>query len=390
QVSLYAKGPDPRGGQGEFYASTWDGELGQFITTFEGHPYLGESVMYPDMTSAFSKTVVEGGWLGTALKNYSEAEQRWIRNRASYGKLKEKIAEDFEHYVDGNKLSIGSWQELLSVHPEFFKETDINGPFIARFYDNQDLLDHSVRLHTKYKALHRVLDKDEVLSRHPAFREAVDKGLIAGGLEAPGITFNIKSVLRNMLNYLQNRGVAYFWDHEVDDIVFGDRDVIKAIRSGGQDIEADHFSFHTGAYGSALWKNTPVEPHIGGVLGRWMLLPKPEGFTLPVKIHGDQRREGSQQYPIVDVNLTPYTHPQKGTPYLALGGGYMYVGGYPFTWDQENMDRVDGENERVARLYLGSFYEKALAAGSIIQGKVMPHAGDHSHWMIDRSIKFTH
>ena len=60
----------------------------------------------------------------------------------------------------------------------------------------------------------------------------------------------------------------------------------------------------------------------------------------------------------MDNNLTPFTG-ADGKNYLAVGGGYVYVGNDPHSDNAEAYAIIDAENHRTIRLYLGDHYLKA-------------------------------
>jgi flavin-dependent dehydrogenase len=82
-VEVYSKGPDPRDrSQKDYSSSTHNGELGRFISRFEGEHYLGSSPMYPDMEKAFRTHVENGGWLGKHANELNTFDKAWLLKRA--------------------------------------------------------------------------------------------------------------------------------------------------------------------------------------------------------------------------------------------------------------------------------------------------------------------
>ena len=132
-------------------------------------------------------------------------------------------------------------------------------------------------------------------------------------------------------------------------------------------LSADAYALHLGAYAlpEVLHTKTAKEA-IGGVAGRWRLLPRPSKFTLPIKIHGCQRREPGQTHPAFDISLVPLTEHATGQQYLAAGGGYIFLGFPPYQGKgEEAIAFTDHEIDRVLKLYLGAAYRDAFQDGSM-------------------------
>ncbi len=187
------------------------------------------------------------------------------------------------------------------------------------------------------------------------------QGKIAGGIIAEGFSFNILQFVENAITYLEKSGVHFFWNSGIQKIEINNGVVEGLVNSNGELLVADHYSINPGAYGNSMLDNTPAKGKIGGVAGRWIIMPRPNGYDMPTKIHGGQR-EG---FPVTDNNLTPFI--QNGKPMWAVGGGYVYVGNnsqnYP---DQDSYGIVDSENERTIRIFTADFYESAKKNNGII------------------------
>jgi hypothetical protein len=180
KIFLYAKGPDPRKNhQAEQYSSTGNGEIGRFISRFEGEHYLGDTPMYPDMKGAFQNHVAEGGWLGKYKKELTDFDKKWIAERIAACDNQKEMDRTEKFYVDGNKEAMDLWQKLIHDFPELFSNTDLLNTGILRLYDNDTLLKWAVRRHEKESAIERSLSKDDVGNDYPYFAEACQQGIIA-------------------------------------------------------------------------------------------------------------------------------------------------------------------------------------------------------------------
>lgn len=361
-VSLYTKGPDPRIGQdAEQYGSTGNGRMGRFITGFEGETYLSDTPMYPNMSWAFQHPIYEGGWLAKPIDQYSPEDQEWLKKRYKATLDHEKVHKLFEeYYVVHNRESIQMWQELFKNKNFLFEKCNTTDPYggVLRLYDNEKLFESTLQAHEKYNFLKEKLSPYEVAERFPVYSDACKEKLIVGGLIAEGFSLNIQQFCQNVISYLETQGVAFQWNTEVKKIEIKDG-VVQGLRTNDDKfIVSENYSINPGAYDPQLLDNTSVKGKIGGVAGRWLMMPRPEGYDIPTKIHGD-KRDG---FPVIDNNLTPCL--LNGKRMIAVGGGYVYVGSNPKEYyAQEVYKIVDAENERTIDLYLRDFYRKAKEAG---------------------------
>lgn len=199
------------------------------------------------------------------------------------------------------------------------------------------------------------------------FKEACDEGRIAGGLVVPGFTFNVHRFVDNLLMHLEEAGVLCRWNTTVRRIQTETGGRVSGLLTNSGAIRADHYSLHPGAYGDhELLQGTPAEERIGGVAGRWLVLPRPASMRRRgVKIHGDARSESGASLPVVDLNLTP--RHLDGAEKIIVGGGYVYVGNPPFPMEESApaFRLIDTENERIVTLFLGKAYRHAVSDGSL-------------------------
>lgn len=368
-ITVFSKAKDPLNLlESEHFSSTFNGEVGRFITTFEGHPYLGDNIMYPNMREAFFRKISEGGWLGNDLNKFSKEELDWLKKREIENEKTQKISENHEFYISNNIKGLNYYRELIKDLPQLFKDTDLHSDGILRLYDNEKLWNWSCELHDKSNALERKLSTSDISKEHPAFKEACVTGTIAGGLEAPGITLNIQQFSRNIISYLKENNIKFRWETKIESILKQENGCVDFILTQtGEKVESDYYFFHAGAYSEQTpYLDTDAHNKIAGVAGRWLVLPRPANFIKPVKIHGSSRVENSYLRPIVDVNLTPFTNKDDNKKYLAVGGGYMFAGFFPFSYLSEELSIVDSENHRAMEIFLGAAYKEAKNKGLLI------------------------
>lgn len=364
--TVYSKGPDPRlDHDAEQYGATGNGRMGRFITGFEGEPYLSDTIMYPKMKWAFENPVSEGGWLAKDTQKYSIVDQEWLKRRSNATFKQDQVKSLFEdYYVNHNRESIGLWKALYKSNPALFKNTDISDPDhgILRLYDTQASFDSAVLSHEQYGFLKEKLSTAQVSKRFPSYRHAAENNLIAGGIIVDGFAFNVLQFIDNSIDYLESLGVSFFWNTEISEIELNEDGIVTGLKTTREElIVSQHYSINPGAYGNSLLNNTAAKGRLGGVAGRWLIMPRPEGCDFPTKIHGD-KREG---FPVTDNNLTPFT--LDGKNMIAVGGGYVYVGSDEKEFHgQEAYKIVDSENERIMQLYFGDFYKSAKQKNEVI------------------------
>jgi len=151
-VSIYAKGPDPRKDHSaEQFSSTGNGELGRFVSRFEGEHYLGDTPMYPDMAGAFKRHVAEGGWLGKYQDEWDEFDRLWLKKRWKASKNKESMNKTERHYIEANGKAMELWQNLIIEFPDFFEDVDLLNTGIIKIFDNKELFEWAVKRHKKRK-----------------------------------------------------------------------------------------------------------------------------------------------------------------------------------------------------------------------------------------------
>jgi len=391
EVVVCAKGPDPRiNNEAEQHGSTGNGSVGRFVTGFEGETYLSNALsnnlMYPDMQKAFQTPITEGGWLARSVHEYSQKDQEWLQKRYEAANDQGRVQKVFrDYYIKNNTWSIDAWRELAEIHPKLFEGTDMSHPYggILRLYDNKPLYDYALRAHKEYKFWREDFTPDAVAQCFPEYKEACDKGYIAGGLRAVGFSLNIQQFVFNVISYLEREGVQFFWDIEITKIEIKGNGVVQGLRTkSGQMLTAMHYCVNPGAYGTEILDNTPAGGKLGGVAGRWIILPqppRPDWLRMPTKIHGSPR----MGFPLTDNNLTPFI--QNGEMMVASGAGYLYVGSNPkeYAENKQGFKIFDDLNDRVLSMYLGGYYDEAKKNGLVT---IWPHSCVRSFTYNDEPI----
>jgi len=375
-VKIISKGTRPNNKfyHSKYHSSTWDGEVGRFFTTFEGHPYIGDSKMYHNMKDAFKTKISKGGWLGKSIPSYDKQESDWLEKRWDANEDRDSFSDKFEFYVNSNKFSISQWSKFNVDYPALFVGTNFYEKKILRLYTSRNRLDFSIELHTKYDALKKRLTLDDISENYPIFRESCNNGFFKGGIEAVGQSINIKKFCLNLITYLKEKGVEFIYDTEIKKINFNKQKKVESIESNETEFKDVNFVFCTGAYHKKeLFENTPSYNKFGGVAGRWFLIPKPTHFEVPTKIHLQDRKSNGSFYPVVDFNFTPYYNSEKRKSYIAIGGGYVYSGNFPFDGIEEELNFINEINRKALEKILGSTYNRLFDRGEITLSNAVCH-----------------
>lgn len=364
-VSVYTKGPDPRLDRNtEQHGATGNGRSARFITGLEGKPHLFDGAINSEALDEIHTHLVDGGWLSRDVSEYSKDDQEWLRRRRKATEDPDHINELYKnYYAKHNRESLAAWLALCEDKPFLFKDADITDPDegVLVLCSSGELLRTTIKSYEEHMFIKRVLTKEQVSEEFPVYESACEQGHVAGGVIIDGFAFNIHQFIDNAITYLEAQNVTFFWDKEVTNIDLNENGQVLGlqVRDHGL-VVSDHYSVNPGAYGNNLLVNTPAKGKIGGVAGRWIVIPRPEGFTLPTKILTDSRLGPS----IGDNNLTPFM--EDGKPMLAVSGGSVYIGSDHV--DLPSLDvckMIDTENKRIIQLYLAPYYNKLEKSSSI-------------------------
>jgi glycine/D-amino acid oxidase-like deaminating enzyme len=375
-VTLVAAGADPTAqgaGDADRRAATFAGEDMRFVSLLEGRPYLGPALdaLRPDHAAAFARPVGEGGWLDRPLGDYEPGEQAWLRRRAEHGRDAPAVAQLGARFLSENLAAQRLWLELLAAEPELAAAADVRTDGILRLYRHPQLLDEAAHLHRQHGALLSRLDAQAVAALQPALAEACRGGACAGGLLVDGLAFRAQTLVRGLLQRVQERGGRLRFGLELAAV---ERDGAGAVRglvtAGGELLQARHYALCVGAYDApGLVHGLGAQDEIMAVLGLWVRLPAPPGLSLPIKLQGSRPEAGDGGRPVVDLNLH-VLRDGGGRWVLCAGGGYLFAGsarrartGGDVTARAVVLREVHALLER----YLGEGYRAARARGELVE-----------------------
>lgn len=366
RVTVLSAGCDPRTA-GDPRSATAGGEAGRFVTPLEGHPYLGDSPFYPDMANALARTVTQGGWLGRSLKDYPSADRAWLRARATANADTAGIVATADWFARSSVDSMARWRRLADQRLGLFEGTSLTPhDGVLCLYDRLDLARQAAAVHARLDTLREMLGPDALAELSPTFAPACRSGDIGGAIRVAGYSFDVKRFVTNLIVDLKAAGVRFEWDTECLGVEHDGCGNVRGLRLRDGVRSADHYVLHPGAYGNAAFADDLGVP-LAGVAGRWLLVPRPPGFDCPVKAHVSPRTTDAGDHAVIDVNLTPYHDAVRGGDYLAIGGGYLFVGHFPFGFDEVEMRALDNELEHAARRLMPDWMSQCESDGRIVR-----------------------
>lgn len=326
--------------------------------------------MYTDMLAAFSRTVSQGGWLGGCEPEMSPQDQQWLRLRREANSDGAAISHTFNWYLDTTRRSMGLWRNHFTSRRFLFDGGSLNEGPVLRLYNERGVSEAAAEAHTKLGVLREAPALEVVAKSCPWLATACGNGTIQGAIFVEGYTFDIRHVVKNLLNHLEDRQVRFSWNSLCEEAILDSHDQVTGLRfSHGMEFASDYVIL-PGAYAEhGLLEQFKVR--ISGVAGRWLLIPRPPGFLNPMKSHFSMRSTAGCTRPVVDLNFTPYQDRSRNRDYLAIGGGYLHAGSFPFRYSRDELGIVDAEIERAVRLLMPEWFEKCERAGDVIRSEAL-------------------
>jgi glycine/D-amino acid oxidase-like deaminating enzyme len=343
RVTLVSRGPDPRiRSDDEHHSATWNGSGARFITALEARPYT-------DRPDAFTHTVWRGGWLAGPHSEYRPREQTWLKQRLT---ASTRLARRYYYPAGANALHY--WQQWIERCPDLFEHTDLHSAGVIRLYNSHSALLNAQQEHQNAGAICQRLPQRELHQRLPRLESAYQQSHLIGGLAVEGISLNVQALIRNILDSLTRRDVTIHWQTPIERIKQNRSGEVTDLETSRGFLNADHYVLCTGAYAPpGLLENCPANGAIGGVAGRWLYGPRPEGWDVPLKIHTTDPLFDENREPAMDLSLIPLHDPHTGRPMWAVGGGYLYLGEPPYANRyQTALDAIDTLNRKCLQQFL--------------------------------------
>lgn len=356
-VTIVDAGPDPRSQPHwqKLGATHGGGNARMFCFTEADNYNEKRDRVYADMNVVMQKRILEGGWLAIAPEKLDAREREWIRHHCNLPRWQAEIfTQDIHNF---NIASKPLWEQMRQENPDLFADVGYTSG-VLRIYYQPEKVEAARLLHQRLGSLQKVLSREELSRRHPAFREAVEAGEIAGGLEIVGFTLNIHNFVAKLLSHLQQQGVQLRWNSPVTAIERNADGDASGLRTADGVLRAEHYVLSPGAYGESLLHGTKSAGKIQGIFGLWLNLPNlaPQ-LRQSVKIH----REGHVGE---DSNVTIATD-NAGNPILILGSGYGFLGTNSLDMDSPEIECLFQALEQTAQRYFPQAYQEAVRAGTL-------------------------
>ncbi len=357
-VEILEASPDPRARpEWQRLGATHGGEDARMFCFTEADNYNEKrDRVYARMNATLRQCVTEGGWMVVPSAQLKQSEKTWIKNFQSLPRWRAEVfTQDIHRFnIESGRL----WDEMRLGSPDLFQGVGYTEG-ILRLYSQPEKVEAAQALHGRLGSLRRVLDRAELSRRHPAFRDAVKAGEIAGAIEVVGFTLNIHRFAAKLLTHLENRGARIRWNHPVIALERSVDGSVSGLRTRHGVVRSQHYVLSPGAYGNGLLSGTRSADRIQGILGLWLLLPHLQPrLRQSVKIH----REGHVGE---DSNITIATG-RAGEPILILGSGYGFIGSQPLDMESPQIACLFEAVEENARRFLPRAHARAVQEGTLM------------------------
>jgi D-amino-acid dehydrogenase len=312
QVEMIDKGPNPIWGQ-PHPGATWSGKDARMFTLTEADNYNDRTPVPSPLKTLFNRQLDKLGW---DVRANREAEREWIQTHSS---LPYQKAIECENAIQ--KFNIESeplWNAMIRQNPTLF-ENAVLKEGIIRIYSDRNQYSKQLERHRSLNSLIETFNPlEKILHEMPGLAQPVRNNTIAGAFKTKGFTVNAHKFFKNMMRYLEDHGVEFYWGEEVHSVERCEDGRITALETEKRTITNGHFVLSPGAYGNKLLHNTSSRNLIGGVLGGWATIPHlDEGFSYSMKI-------ARKDHITEDSNVTIAT--QNGQKVLYVGSGYGFTG----------------------------------------------------------------
>jgi glycine/D-amino acid oxidase-like deaminating enzyme len=320
---LAERDPDALGPRGELGA-TFAGEDARIFSFNEARHHLARS---PDHVATarlpFRHAIGEDGWLSRPLAGLDGDDRAWIDAQEA---LPPWLAREYNADIIGfNVRSFAGWHRLFAEHPRVLRGTGFVSRLV-RVYQTPAGFARARAAEAEIGALQAEVPLDELAAAEPALAQAIQAGAIAGALRVHGFSLQVKTLARNLVRDLAERGVAFHWSSALEDIERDGAGRIARLTLGGRAVDAHSFVLSPGALGAALRTRVDALRPIGAMAGMWLVLPNCEPrLTTPLKVG---RRAFASAAAAEGANVIP-GRDELGRPVLFCSSGHGFVGLHP-------------------------------------------------------------
>jgi D-amino-acid dehydrogenase len=333
--------PEARDGRG--LGATFGGADARIFSFNEARHHLARAGEHVGARLPFRHTIGDDGWLSRPLAGLDADDRAWI---AAQEALPPWLAREYDADIIGfNVRSFAGWHQRFADHPQLLCGTGFVSRLV-RIYQTTAGLARARATEAEIGALEAELPLDELAAQEPALARAVDDGAIAGALRVRGFSLQVKTLARNLVRHLVERGVAFHWSSTLEDVRRDADGRIASVTLGGRSVEADSFVLSPGALGARLRGCVASLRPVGSMAGMWLVLPNGEPrLTTPLKVG---RRAFASAGAAEGANVIP-GRDEHGRPVLFCSSGHGFVGLYPAAVERTDLGELARCIEETAR-----------------------------------------
>jgi D-amino-acid dehydrogenase len=359
RLSVHDRMADPLAGEAMHARSqigaTFGGEDARIFSFNEARQHIVRSPDHaPNARLPFRHTIGEDGWLSCPAASLDRDDRAWIDALEA---LPPWLAREYNaDIIRFNVRSFAGWHRIFAEHPQIVRGTGLVSRLL-RIYQTQAGLARARAAEAEIGALQAQVPLSELAILEPALAPAIDAGAIAGALRVHGFSLQVKTLARNLVRLLSERGVVFHWSSELEEVHRDANGRVESLRLGGRVVCATSFVLSPGALGAALRTSVPALRPIGSMAGMWLVLPNDEPrLTAPLKVG---RRAFASAAAAEGANVIP-GRDELGRPVLFCSSGHGFVGIHPGAVERADLVELSRcIEDTVAEL----FPDKLAAAG---------------------------
>lgn len=361
RVSVLSAGADPRVDPAASQASTTAGESGRLLTLLEGRPFVGSAA------GAFERTVTDGGWLG---REPDERSRWWAHARRAAAMDARAVAETTDWYALASARALDLWSRAARDDAHLFDGASLYQGAITRLYDSPPVASTAARQHQDRGVLVRhIEDAASLKAQVPLAESSIGAGTVRAAVVTRGMSLDIRRFVANLIEHLEGLEVTFSWNTRVTGLRWHDGERLSAVQTPAGEVAARDVILAPGAYSPPSLLE-PLGGRITGVAGRWLLMPRPPGWAGPLKLHLTPEGQGVAG-PALDLNFMAYHDQARDRDALAVGGGYIHVGGPPFATDPAQLARVDAQIASAVERLWPEWWRRCDREGAIVRSSAL-------------------
>ncbi|NRA85934.1 MAG: FAD-binding oxidoreductase [Rhizobiales bacterium] len=297
------------------------------------HLFRGKDTSF-SKRSPFRKSVAEDGWLSRDVESFNQAERAWITRLESIPYWLSGVYN--EDIIKFNRESKEGWKSIFSLYPQILRGVNFNNTLL-RVYQTAEAFQSAIRSEENLGALRDVIPVDRLAKIQPCFAESIQAGSVSGALRVEGFSLNVIGFSRNLIRFLQDAGVTFHWNAELDALTTNNEGEVTGLRFGKEERMADHVVICPGAYAKLKCETLRPTRDIASMMGMWITLPNEKNpLSAPLKI----RRQGFAATEAAEgANIIP-GHDAQSRPVIYCSSGHSFIGNKPDAADSSETEKL--------------------------------------------------